>query len=254
MERKKLALMLPTYNRAALLYDFIRRLQDLLDLDKFDPWLYIIDDGSHVTQKRENQWVVKRLTIPHTFYIEDKNNGRDNHWKLFNRFCDMIKPTEFDYAIMFADDLYLCDHFFERVLHHFDFLLEQDSTFVAFAYLASWPKNWRKPEFIDGAFVAKRELFEFLGWKIPKMPHRVLRDDKGQRLPTAGFYKYITYKVGTSGDVRIAPMCPISYAKVLNVQSQLLPVWVYGERKPNRKWLNFNFIDSYPTWPEEKDV
>jgi len=253
MERCKLALMLPTFNRAALLYDFVRRLQELLNLKKFDPWLYIIDDASHTSQRRENEWVIKRLTIPYTFHVEVKNNGRDYHWRLFNKFCKMIRERPFDYAIMFADDLYLCNHFFERVMLHFDWLREQNEDFLAFSYLSSWPRNWAKIEFVDGAFVAVPKFFEVLGWEIPRMPQRIRRH-KGQRLPVAGFYKYITYKFANHPKYKIAPISPVSYAKVLNVPSMLLPTNIYGERERNWRWLNYNFIDQYPSWPEVENV
>jgi glycosyltransferase involved in cell wall biosynthesis len=168
-----LALIIITYNRPGLLLDLLG------DIKKQMPWakIRVYDDCSTVDYTPVIAFLEKNFD-DYSFKTMPFNHGKERWWLLHQKIYTDLRGEVFTYYMQLTDDMRLVDKFYPEVIDQFnrcgagalniyltkvlDGKLRSGSTKLINGF---WQINW-----IDGAFITRREFFEKIGFTCPWLP------------------------------------------------------------------------------------
>lgn len=235
---------LPTYERRCLFDELITQLEESALECNVKVKLFILDDKSSVTTFNYKQKVMKATRGFKSWALEQnlENNGGVGLWKNLNKFMKFAKRQTWDFSIVLADDLFLCERFFDRVIRQFRWHKAQNRRVEAVNILSTFPVQWKFACYIDGAYICTRRFFEVLRWTCkPSKPDKVAEDGTLLKVPRA--YCQITNRIMHDSPIRIAPVCGVSFVALKQTESVLHPSEKYPKLRFNRTWVDTNFID-----------
>lgn len=233
-------ILIPTYRRPHLFDQLVREIHTQASEAVINYRIITVDDCSGPDMTQAYNETVRSLEaegVKISFMRMSQNCGRKEQYKVFNRLLGTAKQYRFRYAIYMADDLMLCDNFFERVSTQIEWEQAQDHTVCAMNIFSTFPVNWGVPQYVDGAFVANRVFFETFGWSMNTVSVPCRRYGLKTRL-----FHDLTY-IFQNKYSSIAPCPGVSFVTLRgNEPSVLYPQKIFPKRQPNRAWVDRNFL------------
>jgi len=214
----KIQILIPTCNRPqqlASLRDSINRKAALFEHEQ---WTSIFEDTEAASCEEHG--------INYSYYMTGRRYGKENFWQFITFMFS--KLIDADYYFFIADDMELCDSFFERAISTYD-NIQDDKKICLSLYMPKGREdkpNWTnivptkvkfegtevlRTQWNDLCFVAKKDFFEALEYKINPISYKRWQKDPlrssgvgeqiSHRLHKAGYYMYHTIEsLVTHGD------------------------------------------------------
>jgi hypothetical protein len=238
-------ILMPTFNRSSFVEAIVKQLKQEAKECGYTILHCLADDGSdfrfHPYKELAKKWSEPYYRIQHERNF--KNFGRKGFWKTWNVLFGMAQKEEWQYAIALPDDCVLCIDFLGRVSAHFEAIYKnRDGRAVAMNLRVSAKRNWLKNRWVDGAFVARREFFQVLDWKMKPVAGTWFDGTSRNRNPaSSGVGKQMSDRMAASQQYRIARVRNVSFIKTTGADSVMFPRDQFPRRKTS--WGLHNFID-----------
>lgn len=218
--------LIPTYNRPNLLKKLLSNLRK--QAKGYDVEYLVLEDAG----KGED------IIGADYFHIKSKHHyGKKEFWKVINGLFQMVLWRErIDYVIMIADDMQICDNFFDRAIEQYEGIKDDKkiclslfmpkgrenkanwtcvkSTLVEFGQNKYYHTQWN-----DLCFIAKKDFLQALNFKINPIDKRrwdnapLISSGVGQqisnRLHSLGYNMYHCFKNLVSHGTHPSMMNPV---------------------------------------------
>ena len=219
-----IAIIIPTYNRPWLLEKLIWELYYAArgEIDYVVHYL-IFDDHSDRQEEYlrvlgSSQLMGDRQTWI-TYERMPFNHGRGRFFELWTKMLQAVREEEFEYVVALGDDMKVAPDFFSAAITAFEGYRERDPNVVAMNLFPAMKAGWGHKDYLDGAFIARREFFDLIDWHIPEPQ----KSRPKNPLASSGIGKFMTNAINDGGGYQIAPNEQVFAAPRAGVASVMFP-------------------------------
>jgi hypothetical protein len=229
----------PTYNRPLILNKTINKLKKELSKTNYNLLNIILIDGSpspNILTEYNKLIKYNSDTFTIKFIHHTHNYGRELFYKTYTDLLLATRPFKYDYLYFHADDMLVCDDFFNRSISLFNTI---KNTYPIMNLFNNHSSKWKYTNFIDGEFITTSQFPKLINFEIkPIDKSRFIN----KPLISSGVFQQLT----TNLQKYISPNNNLCFTKPVSTYSVMFPNLDRTKKNDNPKinnTINNNQID-----------